>query len=238
MLFRRDLARSGSALACNILAGRPKGTQWPSSRDAPKARQPRPPHAAQSVRAGVLWAGRGIGVHWPLPACVRTPTACCHMPAQHARTAPGTAVPTFCTTWHRPPRTAGARVCPAQACPESPAPCALRPTHLCPPPVSQRFDGAGGGGHRTSRACSSRRSCSRQLAGPSSQAPASPGRSAARLAAAPRSCMGRIGCHPTGVRAHARAARSSPVCRVVGVCVFGPHLWDMLGPAKPQSGPV
>ena len=110
----------------------------------PGSRRHRPP--VQSVRAGVLWAGRGIGVHWPLPACVRTPTACCHMPAQHARTAPGTAVPTFCTTWHRPPCTAGARVCPAQACPESPAPCALRPTHLCPPSMSQRFDGAGGGG--------------------------------------------------------------------------------------------
>ena len=54
------------------------------------------------------------------------------------------------------------------------------------------------GGHRTSRARSSRRSCSRQLAGPSSQAPASPGRSAARLAAAPRSCTGRIGHYPTG----------------------------------------
>ena len=94
------------------------------------------------------------------------------------------------------------------------------------------------GGHRTSRARSSRRSCSRQLAGPSSQAPASPGRSAARLAAASRSLMGRIGCHPTGVRAHARAARSSPVCRVVGVCVFGPHLWDMLGLAMPRSGAV
>ena len=241
MLFRRDLGRSGSALACNILAGRPKGTQWPSSRDAPKARQPRPPHAAQSVRAGVLWAGRGTGMHWPSPACVCTPAACCHMPAQHTRTAPGTAVPTSCTTWHRPPRTADARVFPAQACPESPAPCALRPTHLCPPSVSQRFDGAGGGGAPDVEGALIEAELARSLrwlAGPSNQAPASPRRSAARLAAAPRSCMGRIGCHPTGVRAHARAARSSPVCRVVGVCVFRPHLWDMLGPAKPQSGPV
>ena len=173
MLFRRDLGRSGSALACNILAGRPKGTQWPSSRDAPKARQPRPPHAAQSVRAGVLWAGRGTGMHWPSPACVRTPAACCHMPAQHTRTAPGTAVPTSCTTWHRPPRTVDARVCPAQACPESPAPCDLRPTDLCPPPVSQRLTVQEEGGHRTSRARSSRRSCSRWLAEPSCRAPAS-----------------------------------------------------------------
>ena len=162
----------------------------------PGSRRHRPP--VQSVRAGVLWAGRGIGVHWPLPACVRTPTACCHMPAQHARTAPGTAVPTLCTTWHRPPRTVDARVCPAQARPQSPAPCALRPTHHCNPPVSQRLTVQEEGGHRTSRARSSRRSCSRQLAGPSSQAPASPGRSAARLAAAPRSCTGRIGYCPTG----------------------------------------
>ena len=173
----------------------------PSSRDAPMpgSRRHRPP--VQSVRAGVLWAGRGIGVHWPLPACVRTPTACCHMPAQHARTAPGTAVPTLCTTWHRPPRTAGARVCPAQACPESPAPCALRPTHLCPPSVSQRFDGAGGGGAPDVEGALIEAEPARSLrwpAGPSSQAPASPGRSAARLAAAPRSCTGRIGCYPTG----------------------------------------
>ena len=192
MLFRRDLARSGSALACNILAGRPKGTHMAVVPRRANARQPPPPHAAQSVRAGVLWAGRGIGVHWPLPACVRTPTACCHMPAQHARTAPGTAVPTLCTTWHRPPRTAGARVCPAQACPESPAPCALRPTHLCPPSVSQRFDGAGGGGAPDVEGALIEAEPARSLrwpAGPSSQAPASPGRSAARLAAAPRSCM-------------------------------------------------
>ena len=173
----------------------------PSSRDAPMpgSRRHRPP--VQSVRAGVLWAGRGIGVHWPLPACVRTPTACCHMPAQHARTAPGTAVPTLCTTWHRPPRTAGARVCPAQACPESPAPCALRPTHLCPPSVSQRFDGAGGGGAPDVEGALIEAEPARSLrwpAGPSSQAPASPGRSAARLAAAPRSCTGRIGHYPTG----------------------------------------
>ena len=165
----------------------------------PGSRRHRPP--VQSVRAGVLWAGRGIGVHWPLPACVRTPTACCHMPAQHARTAPGTAVPTLCTTWHRPPRTAGARVCPAQACPESPAPCALRPTHLCPPSVSQRFDGAGGGGAPDVEGALIEAEPARSLrwpAGPSSQAPASPGRSAARLAAAPRSCTGRIGYCPTG----------------------------------------
>ena len=173
----------------------------PSSRDAPMpgSRRHRPP--VQSVRAGVLWAGRGIGVHWPLPACVRTPTACCHMPAQHARTAPGTAVPTLCTTWHRPPRTAGARVCPAQACPESPAPCALRPTDLCPPSVSQRFDGAGGGGAPDVEGALIEAEPARSLrwpAGPSSQAPASPGRSAARLAAAPLSCTGRIGHRPTG----------------------------------------
>ena len=201
MLFRRDLGRSGSALACNILAGRPKGTQWPSSRDAPKARQPRPPHAAQSVRAGVLWAGRGTGMHWPSPACVCTLAACCHMPAQHTRTAPGTAVPTSCTTWHRPPRTADARVCPAQACPERPAPCALRPTHLCPPSVSQRFDGAGGGGAPDVEGALIEAELARSLrwlAGPSNQAPASPGRSAARLTAAPRSLTGRIGCYPTG----------------------------------------
>ena len=164
----------------------------PSSRDAPMpgSRRHRPP--VQSVRAGVLWAGRGIGVHWPLPACVRTPTACCHMPAQHAHTAPGTAVPTLCTTWHRPPRTAGARVCPAQACPESPAPCALRPTHLCRPSVSQRFDGPGGGGAPDVEGALIEAELARSLRwlpGPSSQAPASPGRSAARLAAAPRSCM-------------------------------------------------
>ena len=193
----------------------------------PGSRRHRPP--VQSVRAGVLWAGRGIGVHWPLPACVRTPTACCHMPAQHARTAPGTAVPTFCTTWHRPPRTAGARVCPAQACPESPAPCALRPTHHCNPPVSQRLTVQEEGGHRTSRARSSRRSCSRQLAGPSSQAPASPGRSAARLAAAPRSCTSRIGCCPS-VGPGPRPGR--PLCTVVSCrgCLSGQasslgHAW-------------
>ena len=169
MLFRRDLGRSGSALACNILAGRPKGTHMAVVPRRANARQPPPPHAAQSVRAGVPWAGRWQGVHWPSPACVRTSAACCHMPAQHTRTAPGTAVPTSCTTWHRPPRTVDARVCPAQACPESPAPCAMRPTHLCPPPVSQRLTG----GHRTSRARSSRRSCSRWLAEPSCRAPAS-----------------------------------------------------------------
>ena len=179
----------------------------------PGSRRHRPP--VQSVRAGVLWAGRGIGVHWPLPACVRTPTACCHMPAQHARTAPGTAVSTLCTTWHRPPRTAGARVCPAQACPESPAPCALRPTHLCPPSVSQRFDGAGGGGAPDVEGALIEAEPARSLrwpAGPSSQAPASPGRSAARLAAASRSLMGRIGCHPT-VGPGPRPGR--PLCTVV-----------------------
>ena len=136
-----------------------------------------------------------------MPACVRTPTACCHMPAQHARTAPGTAVSTLCTTWHRPPRTAGARICPAKACPESPAPCALRPTHLCPPSVSQRFDGAGGGGAPDVEGALIEAELARSLrwlAGPSNQAPASPGRSAARLAAAPRSCTGRIGHYPTG----------------------------------------
>ena len=187
----------------------------PSSRDAPMpgSRRHRPP--VQSVRAGVLWAGRGIGVHWPLPACVRTPTACCHMPAQHTRTAPGTAVPTSCTTWHRPPRTADARVFPAQACPESPAPCALRPTHLCPPSMSQRFDGAGGGGAPDVDSALIKAELARSLrwlAGPSSQAPASPGRSAARLAAASRSLMGRIGCHPT-VGPGPRPGR--PLCTVV-----------------------
>ena len=173
MLFRRDLGRSGSALACNILAGRPKGTHMAVVPRRANARQPPPPHAAQSVRAGVPWAGRWQGVHWPSPACVCTPAACCHMPAQHTRTAPGTAVPTSCTTWHRPPRTVDARVCPAQARPQSPAACALRPTHHCNPPVSQRLTVQEEGGHRTSRARSSRRSCSRQLAGPSCRAPAS-----------------------------------------------------------------
>ena len=179
----------------------------------PGSRRHRPP--VQSVRAGVLWAGRGIGVHWPLPACVRTPTACCHMPAQHARTAPGTAVSTLCTTWHRPPRTAGARICPAKACPESPAPCALRLTHLCPPSMSQRFDGAGGGGASDVDSALIEAELARSLrwlAGPSSQAPASPGRSAARLAAASRSLMGRIGCHPT-VGPGPRPGR--PLCTVV-----------------------
>ena len=179
------------------------------------ARQPPPPHAAQSVRAGVPWAGRWQGVHWPSPACVCTPAACCHMPAQHTRTAPGTAVPTSCTTWHRPPRTVDARVCPAQACPKSPAPCALRPTHLCPPSVPQRFDGAGGGGAPDVEGALIEAEPARSLrwpAGPSSQAPASPGRSAARLAAAPRSCTSRIGCCPS-VGPGPRPGR--PLCTVV-----------------------
>ena len=196
MLFRRDLGRSGSTLACNMLAGRPKGTHMAVVPRRANARQPPPPHAAQSVRAGVPWAGRWQGVHWPSPACVCTPAACCHMPAQHTRTAPGTAVPTSCTTWHRPPRTADARVCPAQACPKSLAPCALRPTHLCPPSMSQRFDGAGGGGAPDVDSALIKAELARSLRwlpGPSSQAPASPGRSAARLAAASRSLMGRIG---------------------------------------------
>ena len=68
------------------------------------------------------------------------------------------------------------------------------------------------GGHRTSRARSSRRSCSRQLVEPSCRAPTSPGRSAARLAAASRSLMGRIGCHPT-VGPGPRPGR--PLCTVV-----------------------
>ena len=162
----------------------------------PGSRRHRPP--VQSVRAGVLWAGRGIGVHWPLPACVRTPTACCHMPAQHARTAPGTAVPTLCTTWHRPPRTAGARVCPAQACPESPAPCALRPTHLCPPSVSQRFDVARGGGAPDVEGTLVEAELLEAAGGAQLPSAGQPPPSAARLTAAPRSLTGGIGCYPTG----------------------------------------
>ena len=198
MLFRRDLGRSGSALACNILAGRPKGTQWPSSRDAPKARQPRPPHAAQSVRAGVPWAGRWQGVHWPSPACVCTPAACCHMPAQHTRTAPGTAVPTSCMTWHRPPRTVDARVCPAQARPQSPAACALRPTHHCNPPVSQRLTVQEEGGAPDVEGTLVEAELLEVAGGAQLPSPGQPPPSAARLTAAPRSLTGRIGHRPTG----------------------------------------
>ena len=80
-------------------------------------------------------------------------------------------------------------------------PGALRPTHLCPPSVPQRFDGAGGGGAPDVEGALIEAELARSLrwlAGPSNQAPASPGRSAARLTAAPRSLTGRIGCYPTG----------------------------------------
>ena len=190
----------------------------PSSRDAPMpgSRRHRPP--VQSVRAGVLWAGRGTGMHWPSPACVRTSAACCHMPAQHTRTAPGTAVPTSCTTWHRPPRTADARVFPAQACPESPAPCALRPTHLCPPSVSQRFDGAGGGGAPDVEGALIEAELLEAAGGAQLPSPGQPLPSAARLTAAPRSFTGRIGCYPTGGPG-SRPGRPllTVLCRVVGV---------------------
>ena len=162
------------------------------------ARQPPPPHAAQSVRAGVLWAGRGTGMHWPSPACVCTLAACCHMPAQHTRTAPGTAVPTSCTTWHRPPRTADARVCPAQACPESPAPCDLRPTDLCPPPVSQRLTVQEEGGAPDVEGTLVEAELLEAAGGAQLPSAGQPPPSAARLTAAPRSLTGRIGCYPTG----------------------------------------
>ena len=167
MLFRRDLGRSGSALACNILAGRPKGTHMAVVPRRANARQPPPPHAAQSVRAGVPWAGRWQGVHWPLPACVRTPTACCHMPAQHARTAPGTAVPTHGTG--RPALLARAFAPPKHA-PKARrlAPCARLTSAppLCRSDLTVQEEGV----HRTSRARSSRRS--RRAASGGRQGPA------------------------------------------------------------------
>ena len=198
MLFRRDLARSGSALACNILAGRPKGTHVAVVPRRANARQP-PPPPARPKRAGRGSLGRAWDRGALAFACMRPHTHCMLPHARTARshsTRHGGADP-----WHRPPRTAGARVCPAQACPESPAPCALRLTHLCPPSMSQRFDGAGGGVAPDVEGALIEAELARSLrwlAGPSNQAPASPGRSAARLTAAPRSLTGRIGCYPTG----------------------------------------
>ena len=83
MLFRRDLARSGSALACNILAGRPKGTHMAVVPRRANARQP-PPPPARPKRAGRGSLGRAWDRGALAFACMR-PHTHCMLP--HARTA-------------------------------------------------------------------------------------------------------------------------------------------------------
>ena len=83
MLFRRDLARSGSALACNILAGRPKGTHVAVVPRRANARQP-PPPPARPKRAGRGSLGRAWDRGALAFACMR-PHTHCMLP--HARTA-------------------------------------------------------------------------------------------------------------------------------------------------------
>ena len=158
MLFRRDLGRSGSALACNILADARRGRIWPSSRDAPMPGSRRHRTPPKACGPGFLGQGVGEGCTGLRPHASAPPpraATCPHStpaphPAQpcrrHARH--GTGRPALRTHAFAPPKHApkARRL----------APCArltsARP--LCRSDLTVLEEG----GHRTSTARSSRRS--------------------------------------------------------------------------------